>query len=460
MANFNYELTSTILEKCKDLSLSDQLTLKDGRFLADKSYGFDTMFFVARYIQRFRFGNKYRRNNIERENEYVRDLFCLRDAAQVKNYFTEALALLRFVKAVKKINNDLYEIIDNEIMDIYSSSLENAYIFQYLLCYSVFKSHGLWNYYKDFCDANTLSKKQIVYNNYVQAYDKKDARVKDPSKLWGIFTPKYPMVILNYANRQNMVARTGNVSDDIVSRTDIALNVQGNRANTDLPKKNAYLSDLSESYIIETLRPFLVTNLAKYDKIEYTDEFSIDVADTKLDMFDARDQVVRVPKSQSSKYKYVGGVKTRTVQGEFRHGLLNDTPHVCPVCGFSYEDFLIASHIKPYAKCDDTYDAMNPNNGLLMCPVCDKLFESANYMTIDPNTGKVIYLNELENEKDFQYLHNKAINNEYIDCERKHYLRWHYNYYLQKHGQQSFPKPVSYISNEKKSCTMAAEDNS
>ena len=36
-----------------------------------------------------------------------------------------------------------------------------------------------------------------------------------------------------------------------------------------------------------------------------------------------------------------------------------------------------------------------------MCPVCDKLFESANYMTIEPNTGKVIYIDEIENEKDF-----------------------------------------------------------
>lgn len=65
----------------------------------------------------------------------------------------------------------------------------------------------------------------------------------------------------------------------------------------------------------------------------------------------------------------------RTVQGEFRGGLLQKTPHVCPVCGFSYADFLIASHIKPYARCEDTYDAMNPHNGLLQCPVCDKLFE-------------------------------------------------------------------------------------
>lgn len=436
MISFNNDLTDIILAKCQNLSLKDQVTLQDGRFLADKSYGFDTMFFVSRYIQRFRFGNTYRRDNVERENEYIRDLFCLRDAAQVKNYFTEGLALLRFVKAVKKVNDKLYEIIDDDIMEIYSSSFENAYIFQYLLCYSVFKYHNLWDYYEKFCSATTLSQKQIIYNDYMSLYDTMDARVKDPNKNWGLFTPKYPMVVLNYANRENMVARTGNVSDRIVTRNDIALNVQGNRANMELPKKNSYLDCLSESYIIESIRPFLAKDIEKFDKIEGTDEFSVDVVDTKLDMFDARDNNVRERNTQGEKYKYVGGTRTRTVQGAFRGGLLKKTPHVCPICGFSYEDLLIASHIKPYAKCDDTYDAMNPNNGLLMCPVCDKLFESANYMTIDPNTGEVIYIDKLENEKDFQYLHGKVIKHEYVDCERKHYLRWHYNYFMQKHSSK------------------------
>ena len=433
MARFNQELTDTILKKCQSLSLRAQISRTDGRFLADKSYGFDTMFFVTRFIQRYRFGNIYRRDKRELENEYIRDLFCLRDAAQVVNYFTEALALLRFVNAIKQVENDVYEIIDDEILEIYSSSFENAYIFQYLLCYSVFMKHGIWKYYEKFCSAETLSEKQKAYNSYVAYYDTQDSRINDPTKLWAIFTPKYPMVVLNYANRQNMVARTGNVKSNIVERTDIALNVQGNRANMELPKKNSYLDDMSESYIIESIRPFLLADIPHFKTIEYTDSFSVNVADTKLDMLDAHQGIVRQRKSQGGKYKYVGGVKTRTVQGEFRSGLLLKTPHRCPVCGFSYEDFLIASHILPYSKCTDTYDAMNPNNGLLMCPVCDKLFENSNYMTIEPTTGKVIYIESIKDEKDFQYLHDKTIDYEYIEGERRHYLKWHFSNFMEKH---------------------------
>lgn len=434
MARFNQELTDTIIKKCQQLSLKAQMSRTDGRFLADKSYGFDTMFFVTRFIQRYRFGNIYQRDKRDLENEYIRDLFCLRDAAQVGNYFTEALALLRFVNAVRIVSKDKYEIIDDEILEIYSSSFENAYIFQYLLCYCVFNKHGLWDYYVKFCDADTIDKKQSAYSEYVTYYDTQDVRVIDATKLWAIFTPKYPMVVLNYANRQNMVARTGNVQLSNVEREDIALNVSGNRANLELPKKNSYLHDMSESYIIESLRPFLHTHIEKYDKIDYTDSFSVNVADTKLDMLDARQGIVRQRKSQGGKYKYVSGVKTRTVHGEFRSGLLLKTPHRCPICGFSYEDFLIASHIRPYAKCNDTYDAMNPNNGLLMCPVCDKLFENSNYITIEPTTGKVIYIDDIRDEKDFQYLHNKTIAYDYIDGERRHYLKWHYDNFKEKHN--------------------------
>lgn len=433
MAKFNSELTELILRKCSELSLKEQVTKEQGRFIADKSYAFDTMFFVCRYIQYFRFGDMYRRDHREREEEYIADLFGLeRGRAQIKNYFTEALALLRFLKAVEYDGRD-YHILDEEILEIFSSSFENAYIFLYLLCFSTLKKHGLWQKYMDFCNAESTSEKQRIYDDFRKEYVKYDARVIDDTKAWAIFTPKYPMVVLNYANKQNMVSRTGRVQDSIVERTDISLNTEGTRNNYEMPKKNSYLADMSDSYIVESLRSFLTDN-PPVTPVTYSDTISIDIADTKLQMIAERFNLPVKKKSQGSKYKYVGGTKTRTVQGEFRSGLLQKTPHICPVCGFSYEDFLIASHIKPYAKCEDTYDAMNPNNGLLMCPICDKLFESANLMTIHSQTGEIVYSPKIEAEKDFQYLHGKKIAYDYIDCERRHYLRWHNSHFAQKHN--------------------------
>lgn len=431
---FNNALARTILQKCEGLSLDNQKTRTDGRFLADKSYAFDTMFFVARYIQYFRFGDIFDHDHRERENEYIADLFNLeRGKAQIPNYFTEALALLRFVGAIKP-DGKKYRIIDDEILEILASSFENAYIFLYLLTYSVLRRHNLWHAYEDFCHAADAPSRQQAYDRFRAAYAEADKRVKDMTKQWAMFTPKYPMVVLNYANRQYMVARTGQVQEEIVNTHDISLNTKGTRNNADLPKKNGYLDELSLSYITETLRPYLVAQ-PQETPMDYADSLSADIADTKLQMIAGRFNVQVRRRLPAEKYRYTRGGKVRTVHGEFRSGLLKKTPHVCPVCGFSFEEFLTAAHIKPYAMCDDTYDAMNPHNGLLLCPVCDRLFESGNHMTIDFRTGDVLLAEDVAAHKDFAHLQGRTVHPDYINCERRHYMQWHNDFFRQKHGK-------------------------
>ena len=436
----NKEITSKMLAKFKTLTLANQLNGK-GKFFADKSYAFDTVFFCSRFISRFRFGNKYYKLDLqEKSNKYIEDLFCLKKGStQVQNYMTEAVALLCFAKVLEPDSkHGIYTIVDDELLEFISGSFENAYIFQYLLAYQVFQNDGLWNIYKQFCDAKTTEQKQAVYDKYRPLYAHKDSRVKDLTLGHAFFTPKFPMVVLNYINQQNMCTRTANVKDIIVHIGDISLNQEGTRAgkqaNAFLPKKNSYLEDFSDSYVVESLRPYLLKKYPNFKTITYSDSFSIDVADVKLDMLDEDNKTEeRKRKMQDDKYKMSGSQKVRTVQGEFRDGLFKTIPHKCPVCGFEFKDFLIASHIKPYSKCEDTYDAMNPNNGLLMCPICDKLFESANYMTIDYKDGKVVYDTDLDNEKDFKYLNGKVLPINYVDCERKHYLKWHNEEYKRKH---------------------------
>ncbi len=429
----NKKIVDSIIAHCGKLTLSTN----HGRFLADKSYAFDTMFFACRFINRYRFGNKFDKlEREERSSEYITDLFCLTPGAgQVKNYFTEACALLKFAHIIDDTDKrGVYEICNDTLLEFIASGPENAYIFLYLLTYCVLKNDGILDMYRLFCRAKKTEDKQIIYNEIRQLVEEKDARILDADNYWAKFIPKYIMNVLGYANNEKYVTRTARVTDKNVTVKDVAVNVSGTRANYNLPKKNSYIEDMSVSYIMETLRPYLINKPHRYRDIDPTDTFSIDVADTKLDMFDARDGRGPKHRAVASKYVYnVGGRKSRTVQGEFRQGLLNNTPHVCPVCGFKFEDLLIASHIIPYSKCEDTYDAMNHNNGLLMCPICDKLFESANYITIDHKSGKVIYVPELESTNDFVYLRGHTVDRNYIDCERRHYLKWHNEFYNEKH---------------------------
>ena len=88
----NKELTDYLLNNFKDLSYSSQV----GKLFADKSYGFDTMFFCCRFITRFKENNIFDKSvNLERSNKYIIDIFNLEAKnAGVPNYFREALNLL------------------------------------------------------------------------------------------------------------------------------------------------------------------------------------------------------------------------------------------------------------------------------------------------------------------------------------------------------------------------------
>ncbi|MNF32655.1 hypothetical protein D3C76_481880 [compost metagenome] len=66
-------------------------------------------------------------------------------------------------------------------------------------------------------------------------------------------------------------------------------------------------------------------------------------------------------------------VKSRRGQGLFR-SRLEKIEHACRVTGVSNKALLIASHIKPWSESDNT-ERLDGNNGLLLSPHIDKLFD-------------------------------------------------------------------------------------
>lgn len=67
-------------------------------------------------------------------------------------------------------------------------------------------------------------------------------------------------------------------------------------------------------------------------------------------------------------------VKARVGQGEYRRKLLEMCPY-CPITLVSDERLLIASHIKPWRKSND-FEKTDPNNGFMLTPTYDKLFDA------------------------------------------------------------------------------------
>ncbi|MBL0431685.1 HNH endonuclease [Aeromonas hydrophila] len=66
-------------------------------------------------------------------------------------------------------------------------------------------------------------------------------------------------------------------------------------------------------------------------------------------------------------------VKSRRGQGLFRYRLEQVEP-ACRVTGVANKNQLIASHIKPWCECDNG-DRFDGDNGLLLSPHIDKLFD-------------------------------------------------------------------------------------
>lgn len=100
-------------------------------------------------------------------------------------------------------------------------------------------------------------------------------------------------------------------------------------------------------------------------------------------------------------------VKTRVNQSFFRSTILSSYNLKCCITGLSIPDFLVASHIKPWAK--DKENRINPHNGLCLNSIHDKAFDKG-FITITPDY-KIVLSSLFEN-----YPNEEAVN----DFFKKH----------------------------------------
>lgn len=84
-------------------------------------------------------------------------------------------------------------------------------------------------------------------------------------------------------------------------------------------------------------------------------------------------------------------IKVRVNQSAFRKLLMRRYTHFC-LCDVDDESLLVASHIKPWAKSNHA-EKVDVNNGLLLCPNHDKLFDRG-YISFD-NGGHIVISDEL-----------------------------------------------------------------
>jgi len=113
----------------------------------------------------------------------------------------------------------------------------------------------------------------------------------------------------------------------------------------------------------------------------------------------------------------------REGQGKYREALLQECP-MCPITGITEEALLVASHIKPWAVCDDK-EKIDPKNGFVLSPLYDKLFDRG-YITFTADRRvRITNWLSVHDKSRIGIKDNQQIPILPIDEERVKYLDYH-----------------------------------
>lgn len=120
--------------------------------------------------------------------------------------------------------------------------------------------------------------------------------------------------------------------------------------------------------------------------------------------------------------------RSSSFQKIYRNKLLVEFGCKCAICDINIKDLLIASHIVAYTDCKNNEERIDNNNGLLLCPLHDSLFDKG-YISFD-ETGKVVLPpNSLIRHDILKELmgvdSNTKIEDKYLTKERVSYLKRH-----------------------------------
>lgn len=119
----------------------------------------------------------------------------------------------------------------------------------------------------------------------------------------------------------------------------------------------------------------------------------------------------------------VAVVKARVNQGVFRDRLIRKYGKCC-LCGADEESLLIASHIKPWVD-SSPEERVDENNGLLLCPNHDRLFDRGFISFDDDGT---IMISELLSDNNRIFLNVNQDAGIALDDSTKKYMEYHRNY--------------------------------
>jgi hypothetical protein len=269
---------------------------------------------------------------------------------------------------------------------------------------------------------NDFKLRKDVFNSYVNSlksafseYGLNEFYKDNINDIFIIFNDLRTSVIVQHSTQQKVRIGFGDervkkiIFDSLIGDlTQITLDFSSKEILLSLPRQNL-LSLLEE------------VGKAKYIiKEEPINDYELSVEANRLQMFH---------EELMEKYGEDGNVvhemlKTRSssLQTYFRDLLLKKYKK-CLLCDISDEEILIASHIKPSAA-SNVIEKGDLNNGLLLCPLHDKLFDKG-YITFDSKTGELVLDKSVLDKKNLYRLDTSIRYVEVINNEIENYMRYH-----------------------------------
>lgn len=158
--------------------------------------------------------------------------------------------------------------------------------------------------------------------------------------------------------------------------------------------------------------------------IEYLDRILDLLQDYCLNNTNDEDRIIlEIENSELTGAEKEALVKIRINQGIFRDKLLKRYKRCC-LCGVRNPALAIASHIKPWAACK-VEEKIDIENGFLMCPNHDKLFDEG-WISFDDN-GRIMISDRLQ-ENDKVYMNIRGDMKIDITDKNREYLEFHRRY--------------------------------
>ena len=242
-----------IIEKYKDVSFAN------GKFLSDKSYAYDSIYFIAKFI--FEYSEDGLIDLVKYQTylqDFVSKIFNITDEADIKNYINDTIHVFVYSKILKKQKRSIFEVIDIEALQFIVEKIENAYIFIYCLTYYTVKNSEALDLYKEFCSTTNSIKKMEILNKINELlYELYPSTRSGANSQWAMQNTKYIINNLNFINYQPEITRSLTINSWVIRDPKmISTNVKGTR--TSGTKFNRYLSEFDFEYVDKMLKDIMV----------------------------------------------------------------------------------------------------------------------------------------------------------------------------------------------------------